>query len=501
MIYSNQSARLLLGCILLKPQLLNNDKYILTKQDFAPSEFHMTLFQCCQWLAKHGSQKVDAVDIQSIVESHEKQREILQENKYIEFCDTIKKVANIDSIDIYYENVRKNTLIRNLHSQGFDVSKFYDINMDSSHLDGYTIKDILNYYDASLIKMRQQFSEADDDTQEKQAGENGEQILESFATNPVMGLSFESKLLTTLWGGFRKQQLYMRSGDTSSGKSRGLIGDMCCVSCAELYDTEKKQWIKNPNGKHKSLYIGTEMALDEEVEPLLWAYVAAVDSSKITNNNMSPEELNRVKKAIQIVNDDCLWIVDMPSFNQYKIEERIKEHKFEHGLDFVVFDYMALSSALVREFVQNRGVGVATREDVVLTEFSKFMKDIAKKYDIGILTASQTNADISDYRIRDYRVLRGGKAMADKVTGGSISMPASKEEIELIKPILQRSKFQSYDDIFVETVYKSRFSEYPKECKIISQYNLGTMRKQEICVCYKDFRPITNIPKTIVQNA
>lgn len=482
---------------MLKPNLLQSDKYVLTKDDFECLPFHKTLFQVILYLSKHGAQNISAQDIQPLIENHQAQKQILEENKYVEFCDTIKKLSNVDNFELYYEQTRKCTLIRKYQSEGFNVDKF--LNGDSVK-DEYSIADILGYYELVNLKMKKQFQDYDIDTQEKQAGLNGEEILDSFANNPVMGLSFESKFLTTLWGGFRKQQLYMRSGDTSSGKSRGLIGDMCCVACSELYDVDKQQWVKNPNGANKALYIGTEMELDNEVEPLLWAYIAAVDSSKITKHDLTQDELNRVKKAISIVRNDCIWLCDMPSFNQNRIEEKIKEHKLQHGLDYVVFDYMALSNELVREFVKTRGSGVATREDVVLTEFSKFLKDIAKKYDVGILTASQTNADIGNYQIRDYRVLRGGKAMADKVTGGSVSMVASKEEIELIKPSLQLGKFDSYDNIFIETVYKSRFSEFPKECKIVSQYNLGTMRKKELFVCYKDFKviPKEKIKKTIV---
>ena len=46
---------------------------------------------------------------------------------------------------------------------------------------------------------------------------------------------------------------------------------------------------------------------------------------------------------------------------------------------------------------------------------------------------------------------------------------------------------------WVETVYKSRFSEFPKECKIFSFYNLGNMRKIEMFVTDKDFKIIKDI--------
>ena len=62
-------ARLLLGALCNKPQALNSDKYSLTADDF-PLDFHRILFQIISYLAKHGSECINAVDIQALVEKH-----------------------------------------------------------------------------------------------------------------------------------------------------------------------------------------------------------------------------------------------------------------------------------------------------------------------------------------------------------------------------------------------------------------------------------------------
>ena len=51
------------------------------------------------------------------------------------------------------------------------------------------------------------------------------------------------------------------------------------------------------------------------------------------------------------------------------------------------------------------------------------------------------------------------------------------------------------DEIFVETVYKSRFNEYPKECKVFSITNLGTIRQIDMFVTNKNFK-LLDIPRT-----
>ena len=84
-------------------------------------------------------------------------------------------------------------------------------------------------------------------------------------------------------------------------------------------------------------------------------------------------------------------------------------------------------------------------------------------------------------------------------------MPITEQESKLVEAITNawnKKNGKHFGDglepNFVETVYKGRFSEYPKECKIFSYYNLGNMRRVEMFVTDKNFKLIKDIPKTIV---
>lgn len=81
-------------------------------------------------------------------------------------------------------------------------------------------------------------------------------------------------------------------------------------------------------------------------------------------------------------------------------------------------------------------------------------------------------------------------------------MPITLMEKKLVDGLIDKCPINKHrlgtnriEPNFVETVYKSRFSEYPKECKIFSYYDLGNMRRIELFTTDKNFEPI-NIPKT-----
>ena len=75
-IYDSNSARLLLGALLINPQIVNDDKYPLNADDFSPSIFHKRLFQAIANLAKHGAKSIECIDIYRIAEKNKEVKEI-----------------------------------------------------------------------------------------------------------------------------------------------------------------------------------------------------------------------------------------------------------------------------------------------------------------------------------------------------------------------------------------------------------------------------------------
>lgn len=512
-IYNPSMVNMLLGCLLIDNSLADSSKYPLDKDDFCV-QYQKIIFAFIKHLYKNGNKSVGYFELDTIISKYPAQYEVFKDcggrGGIEEYLEMIQDLSDVDNFEYYYKQVRKLSCLRDYRDDdGHKIDKFWDINKSDEDnlkdLETVSIEDILDYFEALQSKKVNKYK-IDEDTKDKKFGENGLQIYKSFKDAPIVTAELESKYLTTLWNGFGRKQLFIRSGDTSSGKSRSCLGDLIGVCATEKYDIETKQWIKNKNGGHRGLYIGCEMELDEEVEPLVWAYISGVESSTIIHRRETKEEDERIKKAIEITERDGIWGCDMPSFNIRKIEDKIRYYKKNHDIEYLAFDYILLNSAVVKEFVQNRGKGIGARGDEILLEISEALKNLAKKYDIGIITATQVNADIKDYRNRDYQVLRGGKAIADKASGGSISMPITPQELKLVEPYVlawnkkHNNGLEIKEPNWVETVYKSRFSEFPKECKIFSYYNLGNMRREEMFVTSKEFQILKDVPKTYVEN-
>ena len=396
-IYSKNTASMLLGCLLQNSYLIKSTQYPLVETDFVGEPFQKYMFRAIKCLGEKGFQNIGAVDIASVAEHEEEMKEILEDNDYIEFCNMAVKLTNIDNFEGYYNEVRRLSCIRDIALiDKKDISDLYDIDAKKDLSFGLTAEEVLDKTYNKISEFKRKYIQKNDE-EFKQAGVGGYETLESFKNREFDGVSFESKYLTTLWGTFRKKQVYIRSGDTSSGKSRSCVGDLACACSPFLWDSDIKSFVPNPNGHNRGLYIGCEMDTKTEVDPLFWSYIADVNSSSITKYKFEADEYELVHKGIDMLaSNEYIWLGKMPSFDIQRLEEVIKEYKNKHNIDYVAFDYIMLNSAVTKEFIKNRGGIKSARGDEILLEISKALKDLAEKYDVGIITATQVNSDIKD---------------------------------------------------------------------------------------------------------
>ena len=113
------------------------------------------------------------------------------------------------------------------------------------------------------------------------------------------------------------------------------------------------------------------------------------------------------------------------------------------------------------------------REDNVLFMLSTRLKDICNQYGIFIMSATQLNGDFQDAKTPDQNLLRGAKAIADKIDYGSILLGVKEEDIESLQTILAANVFEK--PTIKISVYKNRRGRY-KGVYLWCKANLGCCR-------------------------
>lgn len=491
--YANKQAiREVLGCFLQEPSLIREYK---TSQNDFPETFHKLIYAAINNLYKNGAETIDAVAIDEYLSHYETQYQLFQKNQGIEFLECIQEIAIQTNIKYYYEQMKKFSLLRRYIENGIDVSEFFDpneidpvtIENQRTLLDNSGIQDIINHFKKKHLEIASPFTMSEGrDT--KKAGVGGFEQKEKWKKDTAWGIGYASAYLTSVLHGLRKRRFTVNSAGTGVGKTRVAISNIGHACSPYYYDKKFNKWCKNPNGiSNGALYIGTEMELLEEIDPILWAYIADVPQDHIEYNTYEDGEEERVDEAIRILENEAnIWFEYLPQYDSNMLEDVIEEHKLKHNITHVFFDYIHTTVELISEYSAQSKTKMVVREDQVLAELSSKLKTLCRKFDISLDTSTQVTGDFKNDSNRDQTIVRGAKSIIDKADGAYIAMPPSVKELKKVEPIL-RELLNCPTPNLVYSIYKNRGGKW-NSIKIWLYIDYGTMRTHDLFVTDYEYK-------------
>ena len=471
---------------MIKPSLALSEKWPLTKQDFQPQQFHLRIWQAVVALAKRGASEISAIDCYNLCKNNAEVKRIFDDSNLTDFIDAIKQVVNVDNFSVYWEAIRKNTLLRAYEQAGFPVDRF------GQDIEKYSIEDIVQYYDGQQIAIKKEFYK-DKDIDELKAGDGFEQIKENFKSEPLFGATTFSRYLNTAARGWIPGQLSIYSVGSGVGKSTLGLANLVWVCCPRIYDEKQGQYISNPCYQHKAgLYIQFEMAGDTEVTPKIVATISGVPCFNILNGHYESGEEDRVDEAIRILHESNLYIVSMPNYTVDLIESYVKDYVINKNVGYVCYDYIVESSSVSSDLAKKNGV--ATRSDQVLSGIASKLKDLAVEYNVAMLTFTQVNGNASTQEILDSGVAAGSRAIQNKADVAGVILPLRKQEQEIADMVCSSNLGMAKPTRCLH-LYKMRFSSEEQGIKIYFNLDLNTGRTEDCFVTTKYNQPY-NMSKT-----
>lgn len=491
-----------LGSILKNPLLLaDSSKYELTNDDF-PEKFHKIIFAAIFNLKEDGTEIINEVTIDGFLRDYDIQYAIFNNNDGLEYLVKIQELAEESNFDYYYKRLKKFSLIREMDGLGFNIKELYDDEIIDPKekeemveaFDKLGIEDILKVYETKMIEVKDKFK-ANSESQGIQAGEGASELLKRLRESPDIGVPLNSEMLTSVFRGSRKKKYYIRSSITGGGKTRHMVADACRLSAKYIYNLDNQKW--EPNDFNEStVVISTEM-LFEELQTIAIAYISGVDEEKILYNDLTPQELDIIEQAAEILEESPIWFEQLPNFNVKDIEQTIEKNVVINGVEYVFFDYIHSSVKVFSEMSKDSGIGL--REDQILLLMSIRLKDICNKYFVYLMSATQLNGEWKEAwnkgAIIDSTYIRGGKSIIDKADGAMIILPISKMETKDTEEIMKKGFHKKPN--YVTHIFKNRGNRVDK-AKVFSHINMGNMRVTDLFVTNIDNEPI-NIKKLIIK--
>lgn len=490
-----------IGNLMKKPSLLDDEKYKFHKDDFyadGESSFYVIIFAAINNLYEQGIEEIDLMAIDSFLSNYDVQYKIFNDNDGLEYLQNALEQSHLRNFDYSFTRLKKFSLLRMYKKNGFDITEIYDENVIDpkesesmvAEFDQLTVDNIIEIYDKKLLEIANQFAN-NQETKTLHAASNAKELLKKYKKAPDYGISLIGDIQNTIFRGGKLKSLGLRSAPSNLGKTRLALAEATDMAIDEIYDLKKNKWVENNNAENV-LFISTEIEGDA-LQSTILAYISGVPENKIKDGATNQEEDERLEKAVAILERSNFWIEYIPDFDTKLIENKIKQHIIENQAQYIYFDYLHISMSILEE-IANSSKGMKLREDMVLFMFMNRLDQMRKRYNVYIQTATQVNGDWKNQENADSTVLRGSKAIADKATKGIIALTPTTKDLESIEPILRQGFYPEPNIVY--HIYKNRETEY-KDCKLWLYVDFDTMRQQELFLTKNNYELIQIKPTEI----
>lgn len=485
-----------LGCLMLEPSLL--DEYHFQKEDFK-EEFFMIIYGAIFNLYSNGSRIIDKVAIDNYLSHYEQQYATFKQHDGMGYVEDCRSLAKKENFSYNHQRLKKLAYLRYVNARGLDVRPLFDISLEGSALeteqakfDKLTVEDLIAKVENTFVIEGKTHYMVSVTQKEYVAGNGIRNLISSLQESPDFGISLVSSFLNTIYRGARLGTVYLISAPSGVGKTRVGVQNLVHFSIPHRYDCDKNAWI-HEGMSNPSLIISTELELNE-LQTMILAQVSGVSEDKILSWNVTKDEESRIDEASAYIEASPLYIVVLEDFSREQVFNLIRKYHREFGVDYVYFDYIQSSLGLLNEMTKNVN-GIRLREDQVLYQFVSALKALARQLNIFILSATQLSGTYHD-GYKDETILRGAKAMADKIDCGEIIMIPTVTELKAVDDYIER-KIKMRRPNRVKHIYKCRGGKYTK-IKVFCYIDLGKMTLEDMFVTDSE-NVLIDIPRTEIE--
>ena len=398
-----------LGSLMNHPDLLNEtDRYNLEPTDF-PKTLDRYGFSAIYNLYVDGAEKIRAIDILSLLEENAIAKNLIEKENGVAFFQDCEVNSDEGTFNFYYNRLKKLNLLREIQKTGRNTDDIYcenplndDYDKINERFQAMSVNDIVNVLKGEVAIFENKYS-YNNLVEESTAADDIDELIKDLKDTPEVGYQLQGDIFNTVCRGARRGKLYLRSAQSSAGKSRQAVGDACYIAYPIRYDTRKREWVSTGSCE-KVLYIMTEQD-PEEIKTMILSYLTGYNEEIFLYGTYGEKEMPRIQVAVEIMKKfkDNLLFARIPDPCSSVVKNLFRKYSIQFGVNVFFYDYIFSSPAMLNEY---RDLGL--QEHVCLRLFTTALKNLAIELNAFIMTSTQTNSeDDPKGGFRDYRNLEG----------------------------------------------------------------------------------------------
>lgn len=345
-----------LGCLMQKPSILSDiDKYFIDLTDFN-GQLDKFVYSAIYNLYVGGATAIATADIDNYLKDNVYATELLAKNNGLQFIQDCEVGAELSNFPYYYRKLKKINLVRDLAREGYNISELYcddvmnekysQINEQFERLE---VDDIIRAVKLPIDSLENKYT-VNSVVEKTTAADGIRKLVKELKEVPEVGEPLQGEIFNTVTRGARLGKLYLRSGGTGVGKTRGMVADACQLVYPIRYDSSIGKWVSTGES-HRVLYIMTEQD-PAEIQTMILAYLTDYNEDIFLYGTYDDIQYERIEKAIALIEQykDNMLFARIPDPCSSIVKNTFREYNLQHGVEYFFYDYIFSSPAMLNEY-------------------------------------------------------------------------------------------------------------------------------------------------------
>src|SRR5579875_881737 len=354
-----EAEQAVLGAMLISPDAVAEALEILEPDDFYRAA-HQSIFRAMRDVYDAGN-PVDVVTVAAALRTRDDALDAVGGAEYL--ADLAAAMPTALHVVQYAEIVREKALLRRIIAAATHIA-------EAGYAQEVPAADVLADAERAILELGQfqrtrDFTHISDVLQT--TFERIEQLYESDGN--ITGVPTGYSELDRMTSGFQKSDLIIVAARPSVGKTAFALNIAQNVAVRA--------------GVPAAIF-SLEMSKDQLVQRMLCAE-AYIDGHKLRNGTLDDDDWPKLSMGVSTLGNAPIYIDDTPGITVPEMRSKLRRLKIEHGLGFVVIDYLQLIHG-------RRNSGENRQQEI--SEISRSLKQLARELEVPIVALAQLSRSV-----------------------------------------------------------------------------------------------------------
>ncbi len=354
-----EAEQAVLGAMLISEDAVAEALEILEAEDFYRSA-HQSIYRAMREVYEAG-QPVDIITVAAALRTLDDALESVGGAEYL--ADLAAAMPTALHVVQYAQIVREKALLRRIIAAASQIA-------EAGYSGEASATDVLADAEKVILELSQ-YQKTRDFTHISDVLESTfERIEQLYASDGnITGVPTGYSELDRMTSGFQKSDLIIVAARPSVGKT--------------AFALNVAQNVAVRSGLPVAIF-SLEMSKDQLVQRMLCAE-AYIDGHKLRNGTLEDEDWPKLSMGVSTLSNSPIYIDDSPGITVPEMRSKLRRLKMEHGLGFVVIDYLQLIHG-------RRSSGENRQQEI--SEISRSLKQLARELEVPIVALAQLSRSV-----------------------------------------------------------------------------------------------------------